>query len=523
MGAITRALISVSDKRGVVDFARQLREFQVNILSTGGTARLLREAGITVQEVSDYTGFPEMLDGRLKTLHPKIHGGLLARRDDPAHQADMAHQGFPAIDLLCVNLYPFEATVNKEGVSLDEAIEQIDIGGPTMLRAGAKNWQGVTVLVDPDDYESVLLEMRASQGGVGSKLRFRLAAKVFAHTARYDGVIANHLSRYLEDQEHPATFPQILTLQLAQQQELRYGENPHQRAAFFGDGSNLGLSQAKQLQGKELSYNNLGDSDAAINLVREFHEPACAIIKHGNPCGVALGKDAADAFARAWSADPISAFGSVIACNRPIEEELAQALLEPFIEVLLAPAVTPGGMAILSRKKNLRILVTDSVELWQERGGWDFKRVRGGFLVQDFDDVQESPDHWRLVSSRTPSASEKGDLIFAWKVAKHVRSNAIVYAAHGRTLGIGAGQMSRVDAARCGAAKAAELGFDLQGAVLASDAFFPFRDGVDAAGQAGVTAIVQPGGSIRDEEVIAAAEAHGIAMLFTGTRHFRHG
>jgi len=523
MGGITRALISVSDKTGVVEFARNLAAHGVELLSTGGTARLLREAGLTVIEVADYTGFPEMLEGRLKTLHPKIHGGLLARRDDPQHQEDMRREGIPPIDLLCVNLYPFEATIARPGVTLEEAIEQIDIGGPTMLRAGAKNWEGVTVVVDPADYELVLREMEQSRGGVGAKLRFRLAVKVFAHTARYDGLIANHLSRHLDDPGEADVFPRILTLQLEQKQGLRYGENPHQQAAFYADASGSGLAHAQQLQGKELSYNNLGDSDAAVNLVLEFAEPACAIIKHGNPCGAAIGRDAADAFARAWSADPVSAFGSVIACNRSIDAVLAQAMTESFIEVVLAPEVTREAADILARKKNLRVLAFGDPQQWRQANAWDFKRVRGGLLLQDFDDLVEDEGQWRIVTAREPSTDEYRDLRFAWKIAKHVRSNAIVYANAGRTLGVGAGQMSRVDAARCGAAKAEELGFSLQGAALASDAFFPFRDGVDAAAAAGVKAIIQPGGSIRDEEVIASANEHGIAMVFTSVRHFRHG
>ena len=523
MGGIRRALISVSDKEGVIAFAQGLAHHHVELLSTGGTARLLREAGLAVIEVADYTGFPEMLEGRLKTLHPEIHGGLLARRDDPKHEEDMRQQGIPPIDLLCVNLYPFEATIAQPDVRLEDAIEQIDIGGPTMLRAGAKNWQGVTVVVDPADYEAVLREMEQSRGGVGAKLRFQLAAKVFAHTARYDGLIANHLSRHLDNLEEPDDFPRILTLQLEQQQTLRYGENPHQRAAFYADASPSGLAQAQQLQGKELSYNNLSDSDAAINLVREFAEPACAIIKHGNPCGTAIGQDIADAFARAWSADPVSAFGSVIACNRPITAALAQVMSESFIEVILAPQVEAEAATTLARKKNLRVLAYGGLETQQQAAGWDLKRVRGGLLLQDFDDLVEDETLWRVVSERQPTAEERRDLRFAWKVAKHVRSNAIVYAAAGRTLGVGAGQMSRVDAARCGAAKAEELGFSLQGAALASDAFFPFRDGVDAAGATGVKAIIQPGGSIRDEEVIASANEQGIAMIFTGVRHFRHG
>ncbi len=521
MGEITRALISVSDKRGVVEFARRLRDFGVEILSTGGTAKALMADGVAVQEVRDYTGFPELLEGRLKTLHPKIHGGLLAKRDNSDHIRQMAEHGIPAIDLLCVNLYPFAETIARAGCNLEEAIEHIDIGGPTLLRAGAKNWEGVTVLVDPDDYTTVLQEMEKSHGGVGANTRFRLATKVFAHTARYDGAIANYLSSLGPDGNRTA-YPQTLSLQFEKVQDLRYGENPHQTAAFYRDGSGGGLADARQLQGKELSYNNIGDGDAAVALVMEFAEPACCVVKHGNPCGVAVGPDLLSAYQRAWAGDPVSAFGGILACNRPLDAQTAELMSGQFVEMVLAPAISPDARSILAKKKNLRVLAFDDGRAWR-RGGWDYTRVRGGLLVQDFDQAMEAETDWKVVSERAPTAQESRDLAFVWRVGKYVRSNAIVYGREGQTIGIGAGQMSRVDAAKCGAAKALDLGFDLHGAALASDAFFPFRDGVDAAAAAGVKAIIQPGGSIRDAEVIASANEHGIAMIFTGVRHFRHG
>ncbi|MFA7496152.1 MAG: bifunctional phosphoribosylaminoimidazolecarboxamide formyltransferase/IMP cyclohydrolase [Acidithiobacillus sp.] len=521
MGEITRALISVSDKRGVVEFARRLRDFGVEILSTGGTAKVLMADGIAVQEVEDYTGFPEMLEGRLKTLHPKIHGGLLAKRGNADHDRQMAEQDILPIDLLCVNLYPFAETIARSDCTLEEAIENIDIGGPTMLRAGAKNWEGVTVVVDPDDYMRVLQEMEQSHGGVGAATRFHLATKVFAHTAQYDGAITNYLSS-LSYEGSQSPFPQTLTLQFEKVQELRYGENPHQSAAFYRDGSHSGLAAAQQLQGKALSYNNIGDGDAAIALVMEFHEPACCVVKHGNPCGVAIGADLLGAFQRAWAGDPVSAFGSIIACNQPLDAQTAELISHQFVEMVLAPAILPDARPILAKKKNLRVLAFDDGRAWQEPG-WDYKRVRGGFLVQDFDQAMEMEKDWTVVSERAPTPQEARDLAFVWRVSKYVRSNAIVYGREGQTVGIGAGQMSRVDAAKCGAAKALELGFDLHGSALASDAFFPFRDGVDAAAKAGVKTIIQPGGSIRDDEVIASANAHGISMVFTGVRHFRHG
>ena len=520
MGEIRRVLISVSDKHGIVDFARRLADFGIEILSTGGTATALRAAGLKVQEVGDYTGFPELLEGRLKTLHPKIHGGLLGKRGEAGHLRQMAEHDIPPIDLLCVNLYPFAQTIARPDCSLAEAVENIDIGGHTMLRAAAKNWEGVTVLVDPDDYALVLREMEQSGGGVGAATRFALARKVFAHTAQYDGAIANYLSSLRPDGTRE-TFPETLSLHFSKVQDLRYGENPHQQAAFYSDGSGTGIAMARQLQGKELSYNNIADSDAAVNLVREFAEPACAIVKHGNPCGVAVAMDLLGAYQRALAGDPVSAFGGIIACNRPLDVQTAQLVAEQFAEVVLAPEILPEAQAILARKKNLRVLAFGVDNDWRG-AGWDFKRVRGGLLVQDFDQGDLNESAWRVVSERAPTALEHRDLAFAWRVAKHVRSNAIVYVREGQSMGIGAGQMSRVDAAKCGAAKALELGFDLHGAALASDAFFPFRDGVDAAAAAGVKAIIQPGGSIRDDEVIASANEHGIAMIFTSMRHFRH-
>ncbi|MEK8090788.1 bifunctional phosphoribosylaminoimidazolecarboxamide formyltransferase/IMP cyclohydrolase [Thermithiobacillus plumbiphilus] len=522
MAEIKRALISVSDKTGVVELARALQGFGVEILSTGGTAKLLNDAGIPVIEVADYTGSPEMMDGRLKTLHPKIHGGLLGRRDLPEHVAQMAEHDIPNIDLLVVNLYPFEATIAKPDCTLAEAIEQIDIGGPTMLRAAAKNHQAVTVVVDASDYARVLEEMRKSGGGVGAALRFELARKVFEHTAHYDGAIANYLGTIRNDGSADK-FPHTLNLQFERVQAMRYGENPHQDAAFYREASYDGpsIANADQRQGKELSYNNVADLDAALALVQEFEEPACAIIKHANPCGAATGKDLAEAYERAFAGDPVSAFGGIIAFNRPLDGATAEGLLRQFMEAVIAPDISPEAAAILGSKKNVRVLASGAMRA-AGSNGWDFKRVRGGMLVQEMDLRRLCDADIQVVTERQPTAEELEDLRFAWAVVKHVRSNAIVYARGGQTLGIGAGQMSRVDAARFGALKAQDAGHELAGCALASDAFFPFRDGVDAAAKAGVKAIIQPGGSIRDEEVIQAANEHGIAMVFTGVRHFKH-
>lgn len=521
MSKITRALISVSDKTGIVDFARTLHaEHGVEILSTGGTARLLLEAGIPVTEVSDYTGFPEMMDGRVKTLHPKIHGGLLGRRgiDD----AVMAEHGIPPIDLVVVNLYPFEKTVADPDCDLATAIENIDIGGPTMLRAAAKNHAAVTVVVETDDYARVLDEMRRHDGGVGDTLRFDLAVKVFEHTARYDGAIANYLGT-IDPDGNRRDFPRTFNSQFHHAQGMRYGENPHQKAAFYveAEPAEASVATAHQIQGKALSYNNIADTDAALECVKQFDEaPACVIVKHANPCGVALGDNLLDAYDRAYRTDPESAFGGIIAFNQPLDADTARAIVErQFVEVIIAPAVSDAAAAAVAEKKNVRLLACGQ---WPAEAAprLDFKRVNGGLLVQDADLALY--DELKVVTRREPTEQEMTDLLFTWKVAKFVKSNAIVYGRERMTIGVGAGQMSRVNSARIAAIKAEHAGLEVKGAVMASDAFFPFRDGLDQAAEAGITAVIQPGGSMRDEEVIAAADEHGIAMVFTGMRHFRH-
>jgi len=519
MSRITRALISVSDKNGVVDFARDLAARNVEILSTGGTAKLLTDNEIPVIEVSEHTGFPEMMDGRVKTLHPKIHGGILGRRgiDD----AVMKENEIDPIDLIVVNLYPFEQTVAKPDCDLATAIENIDIGGPTMLRAAAKNHQDVTVVVDSADYQRVIEEMDANEGGTTLATRLDLAVKVYEHTASYDGAIANWLGCRIKE---PTTeFPRTINLQFRQIQGMRYGENPHQKAAFFieRDQPEACISTARQIQGKELSYNNIGDTDAALECVKQFAEgPACVIVKHANPCGVALGKNLFEAYDRAYKTDPESAFGGIIAFNQELDGDTARAIVErQFVEVIIAPKVSEAAIAAVAEKKNVRLL---------ECGEWvaeaarrlDFKRVNGGLLVQDVD-LQLYSD-LKVVTEREPTAKEMEDLLFTWRVAKFVKSNAIVYGREKMTIGVGAGQMSRVNSARIAGIKAEHAGLEVKGAVMASDAFFPFRDGLDNAAEAGITAVIQPGGSMRDEEVIAAANEHGIAMVFTGMRHFRH-
>jgi phosphoribosylaminoimidazolecarboxamide formyltransferase/IMP cyclohydrolase len=520
MAVIKRALISVSEKTGVVDFARELAAFGVEILSTGGTARLLREAGLAVKDVAEFTGFPEMLDGRVKTLHPKVHGGLLGMRDNPAHVAKMAEHGIEPIDLVAVNLYPFEATVAKADCTLEDAIENIDIGGPTMLRSAAKNNRDVTVVVDPADYATVLQEMKAAAGTVSRETNFRLAVKVYQHTAAYDGAISNWLGKKLGEED--AQFPPTLTFQFKKAQGMRYGENPHQQAAFYveRDLQEASIATARQLQGKELSYNNIGDTDAALECVKQFTEgPACVIVKHANPCGVALGKDLLEAYDRAFSTDPESAFGGIIAVNRELDAATAQAIVDrQFVEVIIAPKVSAGASAVVAAKKNVRLL---ECGVWAAPGQrLDLKRVNGGLLVQDTDlDLYAD---LKVVSKRQPTAKEMEDLLFTWRVAKFVKSNAIVYGKDGMTIGVGAGQMSRVNSARIAAIKAEHAKLEVKGSVMASDAFFPFRDGIDNAAAAGVAAVIQPGGSMRDSEVIAAADEHGMAMVFTGMRHFRH-
>jgi phosphoribosylaminoimidazolecarboxamide formyltransferase / IMP cyclohydrolase len=521
MQPIRRALISVSDKTGVVELARGLAARGVEILSTGGTARLLTEHAVPVTEVSDYTGFPEMRGGRVKTLHPRIHGGILGRRG--VDDAVMRENEIRPIDLVVVNLYPFEATVANPDCTLEAAIENIDIGGPTLLRAAAKNHAGVTVLVDAADYPRVLAEL-AEQGGVSAATRFDLAVKAFEHTAAYDGAIANYLGAVVEHPEHRAQgFPRTFNLQFQRRQAMRYGENPHQQAAFYVEREQLeaSIATARQLQGKELSYNNIADTDAAIECVKQFDEqPACVIVKHANPCGVALGKDLLEAYERAFSTDPESAFGGIIAFNGELDEATARTIVErQFVEVIVAPRVSAAASQAVATKKNVRLL---------ECGDWaseavhrvDFKRVNGGLLVQDAD--LRLTDVMRTVTRREPTPEEMLDLLFTWRVAKFVKSNAIVYGRGRMTIGVGAGQMSRVNSARIAVIKAEQAGLEVQGSVMASDAFFPFRDGIDQAAAAGIAAVIQPGGSMRDEEVIAAADEHGLAMVFTGMRHFRH-
>jgi phosphoribosylaminoimidazolecarboxamide formyltransferase / IMP cyclohydrolase len=521
MAKITRALISVSDKTGVLEFAQELTRYNVEILSTGGTARMLRDAGLPVKDVSEFTGFPEMLDGRVKTLHPKVHGGLLGMRSNPEHVAKMKEHGIENIDMVVVNLYPFEATVAKEGCTLEDAIENIDIGGPTMLRSAAKNWPDVTVITDPADYEKVLLEMTANNGTVSRETNFGLAVKVYQRTAAYDAAISNWLGRRTGNDV--ALFPDTFTVQFRKAQEMRYGENPHQNAAFYVEAGTTEASTATatQLQGKELSYNNIADTDAALECMKQFSDaPSCVIVKHANPCGVAIGDSLLDAYDRAYRTDPESAFGGIIACSRELDAATAAAIVErQFVEVIIAPTVSAEASAIVAAKKNVRLLACGPLPA-QPVLRLDMKRVTGGLLLQDADLALYN--ELKVVSKRTPTEEEMADLLFAWRVAKFVKSNAIVYAKGRMTVGVGAGQMSRVNSARIAAIKAEHAGLPVAGAVMASDAFFPFRDGIDNAASVGITAVIQPGGSMRDNEVIAAADEHGMAMVFTGMRHFRH-
>ena len=519
MTKVSRALLSVSDKSGIVEFARALAALGVQILSTGGTAKLLEKEGIAVTEVSAYTGFPEMLDGRVKTLHPKIHAGLLARRDDPGHLAALRGAGIPPIDLLVVNLYPFQAAVADPDCSFEDAIENIDIGGPALLRAAAKNHAGVGVVVDPADYARVLEEMRAS-GGISDATRFALAKKVFAHTAAYDGAIANYLFS-LDAGRRRREYPDVLSLQFARLQDLRYGENPHQSAAFYRDERPVAGSLAtyRQLQGKELSYNNIADADAAWECVKSFTEPACVIVKHANPCGVATGASLAAAYEKAFKTDPVSAFGGILAFNRALDRATAEAASKQFAEVIVAPRVEAEAQEVLAKKANVRVL---EVPLSHDVQAHDYKRVGGGLLVQTTDAKAVRRDGLKVVTKKQPTESQWSDLLFAWRVAKFVKSNAIVFCRDGMTLGVGAGQMSRVDSSRLAAMKAQAAKLPLAGSAVASDAFFPFRDGLDVVAEAGAAAVIQPGGSVRDDEVIAAANERGVAMVFTGVRHFRH-
>ncbi len=520
---IKQALISVSDKTGVLEFARALAAMNVKLLSTGGTAKLLADNGLAVTEVADYTGFPEMLDGRVKTLHPKVHGGILARRDFPEHMAALAQHQIPTIDMVVVNLYPFQQTVAKEQCSLEDAIENIDIGGPAMLRSSAKNHKDVVVICDPADYASVLDEMRAKSGDVSYDTRFALAKKVFAHTAQYDGAITNYFTALGADRQHAtrSAYPDTLNLHYAKVQDMRYGENPHQSAAFYRDvvAVDGALANYRQLQGKELSYNNIADADAAWECVKTFDGAACVIIKHANPCGVAVGADATEAYAKAFQTDPTSAFGGIIAFNCELDGKAAEAVAKQFLEVLIAPSFTADARKVFEPKQNVRLL---EIPLGHASNAYDMKRVGGGLLLQSPDAKNVQLAELKIVSKKQPTPKELQDMMFAWRVAKFVKSNAIVFCGNGMTLGVGAGQMSRVDSARIASIKAQNAGLQLAGSAVASDAFFPFRDGLDVVVAAGATAVIQPGGSMRDQEVIDAADEHGIVMALTGTRHFRH-
>ncbi len=521
MSKITRALISVSDKTGIVEFAKSLYTYHgIEILSTGGTAKLLADNGIPVIEVSDYTGFPEMMDGRVKTLHPKVHGGLLGRRG--TDDAVMQEHDIPPIDMVVVNLYPFEETVAKPDCSLADAIENIDIGGPTMLRSAAKNHAAVTVVVDAADYNRVLNELKDNKGEVTAATRFDLAVKTFEHTSHYDGAIANYLGR-IDSEGNRASFPRTFNSQYHKVQEMRYGENPHQAAAFYVEQKTdeASIATARQLQGKELSYNNIADTDAALECVKQFSDsPSCVIVKHANPCGVSSSHSLLQAYENAYATDPESAFGGIIAFNQELDGETAETIVErQFVEVIIAPKISQDAIKAVAKKKNVRLLECGE---WPEQPAarLDFKRVNGGLLVQDAD--LQLYNELKVVTRRQPSEDEMRDLLFSWQVAKFVKSNAIVYARNNMTIGVGAGQMSRVNSARIAGIKAEQAGLEVKGSVMASDAFFPFRDGLDQAAENGIRAVIQPGGSVRDDEVIAAANEHDIAMVFTGMRHFRH-
>ncbi|OBT16453.1 bifunctional phosphoribosylaminoimidazolecarboxamide formyltransferase/IMP cyclohydrolase [Vibrio sp. UCD-FRSSP16_10] len=524
---IRRALISVSDKTGIVEFAKALAERNVELLSTGGTARLLAEQGLAVTEVSDYTGFPEMMDGRVKTLHPKVHGGVLGRRgqDDDI----MAKHDIKPIDMVVVNLYPFAETVAKEGCTLADAVENIDIGGPTMVRSAAKNHKDVAIVVNAHDYSRVITEMDSNEKSLTLDTRFDLAIAAFEHTASYDGMIANYFGTMVpsygdnKEGDQESKFPRTFNQQFEKKQDMRYGENSHQAAAFYVEANpeEASVSTARQIQGKALSYNNIADTDSALECVKEFDEPACVIVKHANPCGVALGKDILEAYNRAYQTDPTSAFGGIIAFNQELDAATATAITErQFVEVIIAPSVSKEAAEIVAAKKNLRLL--ECGEWTSKTTGFDVKRVNGGLLVQDRDQGMVSQDDLTVVSERQPTAEELKDALFCWKVAKYVKSNAIVYSKGDMTIGVGAGQMSRVYSAKIAGIKAADEGLQVEGCVMASDAFFPFRDGIDAAADAGIKCVIQPGGSMRDQEVIDAANEYGMAMIFTGMRHFRH-
>ncbi|RUO53676.1 bifunctional phosphoribosylaminoimidazolecarboxamide formyltransferase/IMP cyclohydrolase [Pseudidiomarina homiensis] len=517
---IQRALLSVSDKTGIIEFAQALQQRGVQLLSTGGTARLLRDNNIPVTDVSEHTGQEEIMNGRVKTLHPKIHGGILARRG--TDDAVMAEQNIAPIDMVVVNLYPFAKTVADPNCSHADAVENIDIGGPTMVRAAAKNHQDVTIVVNARDYERVITEMDANNNSLTFDTRFDLAIRAFEHTAQYDGMIANYFGARLPQQE--SQFPRTFNTQFEKKQDLRYGENSHQQAAFYVEAEphEASVATAQQLQGKALSFNNIADTDAALECVKSFAEPACVIVKHANPCGVAIGESIMSAYDRAFKTDPTSAFGGIIAFNRELDEATAKAIIDrQFVEVIIAPSVSADAQQVVAAKANVRLM---SCGQWPEQraASYDYKRVNGGLLVQDADLGEITEQDLKVVSKAQPTADQLKDLLFCWKVAKFVKSNAIVYAKEGMTIGVGAGQMSRVYSAKIAGIKAADENLEVAGSVMASDAFFPFRDGIDAAAAAGIKAIIQPGGSIRDDEIIAAADEHGIAMVFTGMRHFRH-
>ncbi len=520
---IKQALISVSDKTGVLDFARELSGLGIAILSTGGTAKLLADNGVKVTEVADYTGFPEMLDGRVKTLHPKVHGGILARRDFPEHVAALDQHGIPTIDMVVVNLYPFQQTVAKSECSLEDAIENIDIGGPTMLRSAAKNHKDVVVICDPVDYSRVLTEMKSSGGDVSYETKFSLAKKVFAHTAQYDGAITNYLTSLGDDRQHATRsgYPQTLNLHFEKVQEMRYGENPHQSAAFYRDlvTPDGALANYTQLQGKELSYNNIADADSAWECVKTFDACACVIIKHANPCGVAVGANSLEAYSKALQTDPTSAFGGIIAFNRELDGKAAEAVAKQFVEVVIAPSFSAEAKQVFAAKQNVRLL---QVPVGTAVNAHDFKRVNGGLLVQSPDAKNADLSEIRIVSKKQPTPQQLQDMMFAWRVAKFVKSNAIVFCGNGMTLGVGAGQMSRVDSARIASIKAQNAGLSLANSAVASDAFFPFRDGLDVVVAAGASCVIHPGGSMRDQEVIDAADEQNVVVALTGVRHFRH-
>lgn len=517
---ITHALLSVSDKTGIIDLAQDLAQRGITILSTGGTAKLLQEAGIPVLEVGNYTGFPEMLDGRVKTLHPKIHAGILARNDLPDHQQALDKASIPNIELVIVNLYPFKQMIANPNCSLDDAIENIDIGGPTMVRAAAKNYRKVTIVTDPQDYSIISKELANNGGMISSATRFKLAQKAFTHTASYDSAISNYLTA-LDSDQHRKDFPDSLNLNFSMAQHLRYGENPHQKAAFYRDEITTpgSLANYQQLQGKELSYNNIADTDAAWECVKTFDHPACVIVKHANPCGIAIAETTLRAYQLAFATDPVSAFGGIIAFNRTIDKETAEAIIKQFVEVIIAPEITAEARQLFLQKNNIRVLV---LPLQAGYHNYDLKRIGGGLLVQTPDIRNITVSDLKIVTQIKPTPQQLDDMLFAWRAAKFVKSNAIVFCRNGQTIGIGAGQMSRVDSARIASIKAQQAGLELAGSVVASDAFFPFRDGLDVVVQAGATAIIQPGGSIRDNEVIAAADEQGVSMVFTGVRHFRH-